>query len=167
VRLEAIGAITAPERSTAIRVPLAAATGGPWKISVTVEGGADPERTEYVIEPATTATLIGDPQLFRANSSLRSPLWPVADFQFTRTERLHAEWRLRGDLDRRTARLLGRDGQPLAVPVTVTERDQNGSRVLALDISLAPLSAGDYVIEVVVGSGTSSETRHVPIRITG
>jgi VWFA-related protein len=164
--LDAAGDITPPQRSTAIRVPLAGATGGPWKASVTVDGGADPERTEYVIEPATTTALIGDPRVFRANSSLRSPLWPVADFQFTRTERLHAEWRLRADLDRRTARLLGRDGQPLAVPVTVTERDQNGSRVLALDISLAPLGAGDYLIEVTVGSGSTAETRYVPLRVT-
>jgi len=165
-RLEATGAITPPVRSTTVRIPLSDPAGGPWKVSMTVEGNPTPERIDVVIE-LPTARLLGDPQVFRATSSPRSPLWPVADFQFTRSERVHVEWRMRGDLDRRDARLLGRDGRPLPVPVTVTEREQNGARALAVDISLAPLSAGDYLIAITAGSGTTTETRYVPVRVTG
>jgi hypothetical protein len=116
---------------------------------------------------ALATRLVGEPRVFRATSSPRSPLWPVADFQFTRTERVHVEWRLSAELDRREARLLGRDGQPIAVPVTATEREQDGARVLAVDLQLAPLTAGDYVIEIVAGAGMDTDRRLVPIRITG
>jgi hypothetical protein len=36
-------------------------------------------------------------------------------------------------------RLLGKNGQPLAVASTVTERDLNGFPMLAVDVNLAPL----------------------------
>ena len=165
-RLEASGTIQPPVRGTAIRVPVADAAGGPWKIAVTVDGGADPLQEELVIEPSATKLLL-DARVFRATSSPRSPLWAAADPQFTRTERVHVEWRMRTPLDRRTARLLGHDGQPLAVPVTVTERDQDGSPAVAVDVSFSALSAGDYVIELVAGAGNVSETYYLPVRITG
>jgi len=61
--------------------------------------------------------------------------------------------------------LLGRDGKPLAVPVNLTERDQSGQRVVAADLNLSPLAAGDYVIELVAASGTSEARRYLPIRV--
>jgi hypothetical protein len=51
--------------------------------------------------------------------------------------------------------------------VTATEREQDGARVLAVDVQLAPLTAGDYVIEIVAAAGKDSDRRLVPIRITG
>ena len=68
-------------------------------------------------------------------------------------------------LDQRIARLLDRRGQPLALPVTVTERDSDGRAVVAADLILGPLAEGDYVIELVVGSGAETERRFVAIRI--
>ena len=52
---------------------------------------------------------------------------------------------------------IGRNGQPLAVPVAFSERETNGQRAIAADLNLAPLSAGDYVIELTVGSGDVTE----------
>jgi hypothetical protein len=84
---------------------------------------------------------------------------------FRRTERVAVEWPLSGAIDRREARLLGRDGRPLLVDVTLNERSSSGVAVLAADLNLAPLTAGDYVIEVTAGAGASAETKLVAIRV--
>src|SRR5439155_26463622 len=96
------------------------------------------------------------PIVYRAASGPRSPLRPVADFQFRRTERVHIEWPVLGALDTRQARLRGRTGQPLAVSVTVSE-PPSGEPALAADVNLAPLAPGDYVIEVTAGAGGVNE----------
>ena len=85
--------------------------------------------------------------------------------EFTTPERARVEWPVLTSLERRDARLLGRNGQPLAIPVTVTERPSNGSTVLAADLNLAPLTEGDYVIELTVGTAGATEQRRVAIRV--
>jgi hypothetical protein len=112
-----------------------------------------------------TGRLVADPWLFRATPAPASPLRAVADFQYRRTERVHVEWPIARSLDRREARLLDRTGAPLPVPVNVTERESNGRQVVAADLNLAPLSAGDYLIELTVGSGAATETRLLAIRV--
>jgi len=109
--------------------------------------------------------LVGDGVLYRGRPAATSPLRPVADLQFRRTERLHAEWTPAGELDQRSARLLSRTGQPLPIPVAVTERDVAGRKVLAADLNLAPLAAGDYVIELTAGRGGTQTTRLLAFRV--
>ncbi len=109
--------------------------------------------------------VLGDPLVYRATPASRSPLVPVAGYQFRRTERVHVEWPLLHPLDRREARLLGRSGQPVAVTVALTERENDGRQMLALDVLLAPLAPGDYVLEVVVTAGATTETKLVGIRV--
>jgi hypothetical protein len=130
------------------------------KISVSgesLENAADIRRV--------TTGIVGDPVLYRGRPAATSPLRPVADMEFFRTERVHVEWPLSGDIDQRSARLLSRTGQPLAVPVTVTERETDGHRVVAADLNLAPLGAGQYVIELTVGRGAATERRFVAFRV--
>ena len=67
--------------------------------------------------------------------------------------------------DTREARLLDRAGQKLEVPVTLTTREAGGRTVIAADVNLAPLSAGDYVIELIVSAGSSSERALVAFRV--
>jgi hypothetical protein len=51
------------------------------------------------------------------------------------------------------ARLLDRTGKPLAVPVVAATRtDTDGTRWATGELALAPLGAGDYVIEVSAGA---------------
>jgi hypothetical protein len=69
------------------------------------------------------APLVGEAILYRGRPAPTSPLRPVADLQYRRIERVHVEWAIAGELDQRSARLLGKNGQPLAIPVTVTERE--------------------------------------------
>jgi hypothetical protein len=63
--------------------------------------------------------------------------------------------------------LLGRDGNPLAVPVTLTESIDEGTPQLAVDLTLAPLAPGDYVIEVTASAGAESLRTLVSFRVAG
>jgi len=96
-------------------------------------------------------TAIGEAVMSRRGPStgLRHVL--TADPRFQRNERLRLE--LPTALpDAATARLLDRSGTPLRVPVTLSERpDPDGFRWITADVTLAPLAAGDYSIEVIVG----------------
>jgi hypothetical protein len=138
---------------------------GPWNVVVRMRGeGEEPEEDQMAVERGTHDVL-GDPLLFRAAPAPASPLRPVAGPHFRRTERVAIEWPLLTALDRREARLLGRDGKPVPIEVALTERTSGGAQVLAADLNLAPLTAGDYVIEVTAAAGAKSERRLVAIRV--
>jgi VWFA-related protein len=157
----ATGTLAAGARSALVRVPLSGV--GPWEGKVSV-GTAPEGLSASVVIPASPANaLVSDPTLYRATPSPRSPLWPSATHLFTRNDRVHIEWTPAGPLDNRTARLLDRRGQPLAVGITLSEPP--GGAVLAGDVSLAPLAPGDYLIELVASRGTASERHLVAIRI--
>ncbi len=162
---KAEGQVAPATRGALIRVPLGFDLDGPWRANVVVGTGRD--RLQDSIEVAEgTGALAGEPIVYRATPSPRSPLIPVADFQFRRTERVHVEWARLAEVDRREARLLAKSGQALAVPVTVTEREVDGQMFIAADLNLAPLTDGEYAIELTVGSGAEAERRIVAIRVT-
>jgi VWFA-related protein len=159
------GHIDAASRGALVAVPLPAGSSGPWRVNVRVSAGADRLEDRASVDPPSPTVLLSAPVLYRAAPGPRAPIQPVADFLFRRTERVHVEWPILKALDQRQARLLGKNGQPLAVAVNVTERQVDGAAMLAADVNLAPLGPGDYVIEVTAGSGTQLETRLVGIRV--
>jgi hypothetical protein len=74
---------------------------------------------------------------------------PTADPRFRRTERLRVEVPVASDTVTGTGRLLTREGQPLQVVVTVTTRsDDKSNQVVVGEAVLAPLAAGEYVLEL-------------------
>ena len=165
VRANGRGRVEPGARGAMVRIPIATVGAAPWRVSVTAKADGESLDDRSDVRPAS-GTLLGEPFVFRATPAARSPLRPVADFQFRRTERLHVEWPLLTAVDRREARLLDRKGQPLAVSATVTEREESpGHTWLAADVNLAPLSEGDYCIEVTAGSGAESVRRIVAFRV--
>ena len=162
---KAEGQIAPATRGTLVRVPLGFDLDGPWRANLTVGTGRDRVQDSIVVAEST-AGLVGDATVYRAMPSPRAPLVPAADMRFLRTERIHIEWPRLGELDRRDARLLGRNGQPLPVPVAVTEREVDGRVSVAADLNLAPLTDGEYAIELTVGSGATVEKRVVAIRVS-
>ena len=89
------------------------------------------------------------PLLFRRGPSTGNRPQPAASFLFSRTERVRLEIPIAAAWTPGTARLLGKTGQPLAIPVTTGERtDNRGQRWLTADVTLAPLAPGDYAIEL-------------------
>ena len=162
---EGKGRIEPGARGALVRVPVPGGA-GPYRLDVRATSGRQEltERIE-VSSSAQTAGLVGAPLLYRATPAASSPLRPVADMQYRRTERAHIEWPIRTAVDQRSARLLARDGSPLPVPVTLTERDSNSTNVLAADLNLAPLAVGDYIIEITAAAGPNSEKKYVALRI--
>jgi hypothetical protein len=60
---------------------------------------------------------------------------------------------------------LGRNGRPLAVPVTIDDRDENGTRYVTGEIVLAPLAVGDYLVEFAAGAARAGPGVPVAFRI--
>jgi hypothetical protein len=157
------GRIEPGSRAVALTAPRPAGD-GPYRFSVRVAASKTVVNDRLEVAPSA-AKLIGDPVLFRAAQSPRAPTKPVANFQFWRTERIVVDWPRLATLERREARLLGRDGRPLPVPVGLTEREVDGVPVLTANLNLAPLAPGDYVIELTAASAGDSVTRYVGIRV--
>jgi VWFA-related protein len=107
---------------------------------------------------ADAAPLLGMPAVFRATPSPRSPIVPVTAPAFRRNERVRVEWPMTRPLESRVARVVGRDGKPLAVQVAVSERPGSPD-VLVVDAVLSPLAPGDYAVELTVsGAGETRRT---------
>jgi len=107
------------------------------------------------------------PLLFRRGSSTGNRYLPAATFLFSRTERVRIEFSVPTDAKPGASRMLDRAGQPLAVPVTMTARaDDAGNHWLTGDITLAPLGAGDFVIEMSFTAGGTEHKTVTAIRVT-
>ena len=93
---------------------------------------------------------LGEPAFWRA--AARAPYVRTANPRFTRSERVRVEIPAKTPAVA-SARLLDRRGAPLALAPTVGNRadDSDGRRWIVVDLSLAPLAQGDYVIEIMAG----------------
>jgi len=115
---------------------------------------------------ADAAPILGAPAVFRATPSPRSPIVAVTAPAFRRTERLHIEWPLMQELESRTARVLGRDGKPLAAQTVLSERAADSAPVvLVVDVVLAALAPGDYAVELVVTSRGETRRTYLPFKV--
>jgi VWFA-related protein len=131
---------------------------GDYVIRLTVRGtaaGAVPSRdtVRVAIERAPEST--GAIVLRRGQSTGNRDV-PTADLRFRRGEHIRVEVPAPNALAV-SARLLDRMGKPLTVAVTAVVRDDaDGSRWETAQLNLAPLAAGDYVIEMTEGVGAAA-----------
>ena len=161
--------LAASERAFAIPVKLTSpVASGALDVRATLES-SDPsaERFSDILKLDLSST-IGQPMLFRRGLSTGNRFLPAASFQFSRTERMRLEFPAGTAVAPAEGRLLDKAGERLAVPVTVGERTdaQTGQRWVTADITLAALSAGDYVVEVSMGSSGSRQKVLTAIRVT-
>lgn len=91
---------------------------------------------------------LGVPVLWRRGPTARDAYQRTADPRFRRQERLRLEYP--SDLGgAATARLLDKLGQPLSVPIELTERVSDGDQKwVVADLSLLNLAPGEYAIEL-------------------
>ena len=90
----------------------------------------------------------------------------TADVRFRRSETLRVMAPVSPGTMPAGARLLDRTGKALAIPVAVSAVDEpDGSRWLAAQAALAPLSAGDYLIEISGISGSAERRTLVAVRV--
>jgi hypothetical protein len=90
----------------------------------------------------------------------------TADLRFRRSETLRVMAPGEPGAAPAGARLLDRTGKALAIPVAVSAVDEpDGSRWLAAQTTLAPLGAGDYLIEISGMTGSGERRSLVAFRV--
>lgn len=127
------------------------------------------EGTTIPLTDSIDATLTApQPLAYRRGSSTGNRYLPAADFQFSRTERLRLEVPVGAEAKPEKARILDRTGKELPIPLTTSERTDadTGQRWILADLTLAPLAAGDYAIEVSTTAGGGTQKVITAIRIT-
>jgi VWFA-related protein len=110
----------------------------------------------------------GEPLMFHRGPSTGNQSQPAAGRVFPRSDRLRLEMEATAQAPVWTGALLDRTGNKTAVPVTTSERTDaaTGQRWLVADVTLAPLGAGDYVIELTAADGGEQKRTLVGIRVT-
>jgi hypothetical protein len=122
--------------------------------AVPLSGAADPVTDMLPVAVLASGSSSGAVVSRRGPSTANRDV-PTADLRFRRNEQLRVEipdW----SADVPAARLLDRSGHPVAVPVTAIVRaDPDGTRWISASLAIAPLAAGDYVIELAGRAGTA------------
>lgn len=159
----AAGEVAAGERGAIVTIPVSHTDADTWQ--VVVQAAAGDERVEQRVEvTAPAARLVGAPLAWRAASSPRAPLRPLADVRLTRIERLRVEWPVIAPADSHVARLLDRTGKPLGQPLPFSSPAAD-AQSLTVDLPMGSLPEGDYVIELVATQGDQSERRLLAFRV--
>src|SRR5262249_30241214 len=107
--------------------------------------------------------LIGAPSLLRRGPSTGVSYLPTADVRFRRADRLRLESPSRLPSAQVKVSAVDQRGQPLNLPIQVTDRQDDGATLIVADVSLAPLAPGGYAI--VLASSTSEERVIVPFQL--
>jgi len=151
-------AVQPADGAFALRVPDRGAV-QPGEYAVQVQLRPDANDTLVLTDTARVAVKasrseeLGAPVVWRRGPSTGPRHLQTADARFSRSERLRLELptTMSGSA---AARLLDRAGQPLQVPVQVSDRpDDSGQfRWIVADATLAPLAPGQYTIEVTLGA---------------
>ena len=122
-------------------------------VQLTPKGSPLPlQTTADVTVPEASALLAQSGIASRRGPSTGLSYVITADARFRRTERLRLEVPRVADGGTVSARLLGRDGQPLALAVTSSERADPAQKLtfVVVDMTLAPLAQGEYVVELTL-----------------
>jgi hypothetical protein len=108
------------------------------------------------------------PLLYRRGPSTSNLQQPAADLRFARSDRLRLELPAAAEDRVDSATLLDRNATPLPVPVTTGERTDaaTGQRWLTADVVLAPLGAGDYIVQFATVRGQQQQRVLTAFRVT-
>jgi VWFA-related protein len=127
---------------------------GDYTIRVRARGAAGASLEEMVrVSVPAQAPALGEPIVWRRRPSTAAQYFRTADPRASRTDRLRFELAATG-AGEPAATLLDRTGKPIAVPLQVAARDEDGVRWIAVETAVAPLAPGDYAVEVKLGDAT-------------
>ena len=132
-------------------------------------GSPAPTEAFRVTVPETPAgpgaVALGQPVMFRRGPFTGTTFQPAADPRFRRQEWIRLEVSKAGTVEEAAARILDRAGNPLNVPVRVSERAESGFVWIQAEVALAPLATGDYLIELSARGASMTERVLVGFRI--
>jgi VWFA-related protein len=147
-------------------IPASSLVAGDYSVQVRLKSPSSPlpltDGVRFAIDDP--AAPIGAPILLRRGPATGNRFEPTADLRFRRTETLRVRVPNRGGAAQATWRLLDRNGSEMQVPVGAVA-DAADPGWLAGELSLAPLAAGDYVIEVSVAVGSERRKALAPFRV--
>jgi len=134
----------------------------------------DSEVREIDVPDLTSADAqIGTPELFRARTprelqdmKTNPKAMPTAQREFTRVDRVFLRIPTYGPAAQLTARLLNRAGDKMA-DLSVAPAAGGGDSARDVDLALASLPPGEYLVEITAGSGGSPSKELIGFRITG
>lgn len=127
---------------------------GDYSIRVRAKGGAGATIDETArVSVASEPPVIGDAIMWRRRPATGLAYFRTADPRASRTDRLRFELATAATAAP-SAALLDRAGNPMAVPLQVSTRDDAGTRWIVVDATIAPLAPGDYAVEVKAGEAT-------------
>lgn len=110
---------------------------------------------------------LGHPLLFRRGPATGNRVQAAGSPVFSRTERARLEIPAPASASLAAGRVLDRNGSLIELPVTIAERtDAAGHRWLTAEVVLAPLAAGDYIVELTGNTGNGEEKVLTAIRVT-
>lgn len=118
-------------------------------------GMAVQDSLEVSIAKTADGGVQAQPLILRRGPTTGVEYMPVADPRFRRSDRVRVELALPAGASRVGARLLDRTGKPLPVPVTIAPSP--GTNRATGDLTLAPLAAGDYIIEMSYDVAASTQ----------
>ncbi len=155
--------LTRDSRSFVVRLPAGGGVGpGEYDVRFTAKasgGSLGSTETLHVMVPKVAAgeePLVGQPMVFRRGPFTGLAWVPAGDLRFRRQEHVKVETAVVGAAASATIRLLDRTGSALPLPVASSEHDEGGCRIVSGEVTLAPLSAGDYLLETTVTSGATT-----------
>jgi hypothetical protein len=132
-------------------------------------GSPAPTEAFRVTVPAVpggaAALALGQPVIFRRGPFTGTTFQPAADLRFRRQEWIRVEVSKAGASEEITGRILDRTGNALNVPVKVSERAEGGTVWIQAEVALAPLAAGDYLIEIGARGTAATERVLAAFRI--
>lgn len=158
LRLPAEGAAALPPGEYAVRVTSKPA-GGTLSTSESLH-------VAVPAAPAAGRVAAGSARLLRRGPFSGAGWQPAGDLRFRRQERVRVEVPVGGAFTGSTTRLLDRTGKALGIPVApLAPSSSSAAAVTGGELTLAPLAAGDYLLETTIESGGGTEKVLAAFRI--
>lgn len=161
-------------RSLRLRLPpegAAALPPGEYTLRVTSKplgGTLSTSESLHVAVPAAPQGGIaaGSARLLRRGPFSGAGWQPVGDLRFRRQERVRVEIPVAGAFTGSTTRLLDRNGKALGIPVTpLAPSSSDAAAVAGGELALAPLAAGDYLLETTIEHAGGADKVLVAFRV--
>ena len=130
------------------------------RLRLSPTGGGLPVSDTLRVTPSGTS-----PRLFRRGPTTGRQFVAAGDQRFRRTEHARVAVPIEDASSTIEAALIDRTGTQLRIPVSSRVETIDGTAWALGELSLAPLSRGDYVLRVVVGPGAGATTSLTAIRI--
>lgn len=149
--------IAAGERDFITAVPL----DDPSRMPARVQVRAEPEGAAAIGLEVTPRP--SEPILLRRSGT--GPPHAAADFRYFRTETLVCRWGLGAGESVAGGRVLDRAGNAIPMALTPAEETLDGGRWMTGALTLAPLTTGDYLVELTKRTASGDRTSLVPFRV--